>query len=481
MSGLEVCARIKGDAALATIQVLQISSTAVTDADRVRGLSGGADAYLTEPTAPGGAAGDAERAAARPPRRAGARGRLRPRAGGARGRRSRRIRSRTGSSPRCRTSCARRSMRRWAGLRCSRAGRLDADRQARAVEALERSTRQQWTLINELLDAASIQQRKMRIEMSPVDLDEVGARRRRAGSARSRAQGNRTGRLDRADPRHRRSGAAAAGDHQPAEQRGTVHDRGRSRGAEDRSRRRRCRRPCRGFGDGDRAAVPPLRVRGVPAGGFRQTAAAGWALAWPSRGISSSCMAAVSRQRAQGSAAARLSPYEFLRSTDEADASGRVSSPDARHVASGSRRGEQDPVVAVSPFPVQDRIFLQLVTPEPRITATRFDDHFRGLRLKDVGLEPLDDNLVLRGRERRRPSSGGTCRGRRISAASILRDGQHRCRAGAPLLMRDVLKLWAVRDTAQVGLLGAEPDFYLPRADLMCLRRPAANGSGHSA
>src|SRR6478672_5512652 len=36
MSGIEVCARIKSDEALSAVQVLQISATAVTAADRVR-------------------------------------------------------------------------------------------------------------------------------------------------------------------------------------------------------------------------------------------------------------------------------------------------------------------------------------------------------------------------------------------------------------------------------------------------------------
>src|SRR6185436_7059131 len=54
-------------------------------------------------------------------------------------------------------------------------GMLDGERQQRAIDALERSAKQQWTLINELLDAASIQQRKMRLELSMVDLEAIGA------------------------------------------------------------------------------------------------------------------------------------------------------------------------------------------------------------------------------------------------------------------------------------------------------------------
>ena len=174
MSGLEVCALIKGDAALAPIQVLQISSTAVTDADRVRGLSGGADAYLTEPTAPEvllatlngllrvrraeldrAAAFEGEQEARRQAEQAN------------------QLKDRFLATLSHELRTPLNAALGWIAL--LKGGTLDAERQARAVEALERSTRQQWSLINGLLDAASIQQRKMRIEMSPVDLDAVGA------------------------------------------------------------------------------------------------------------------------------------------------------------------------------------------------------------------------------------------------------------------------------------------------------------------
>jgi len=49
ISGFDVCRQIKAAFASPPIQVLQLSSTAIADSDRVRGLTGGADAYLTEP------------------------------------------------------------------------------------------------------------------------------------------------------------------------------------------------------------------------------------------------------------------------------------------------------------------------------------------------------------------------------------------------------------------------------------------------
>lgn len=49
MSGFEVCRRLKTDPQTAHIPILHISSTFVDPESRVRGLAGGADAYLAEP------------------------------------------------------------------------------------------------------------------------------------------------------------------------------------------------------------------------------------------------------------------------------------------------------------------------------------------------------------------------------------------------------------------------------------------------
>jgi two-component system, sensor histidine kinase len=53
INGLEVCRAIKTDPNSAHIMVLQISATHVTGADRIQGLEGGADTYLTEPVEAG--------------------------------------------------------------------------------------------------------------------------------------------------------------------------------------------------------------------------------------------------------------------------------------------------------------------------------------------------------------------------------------------------------------------------------------------
>jgi signal transduction histidine kinase len=51
INGMEVTRRLRaGEGGTPTIQILQISSTAIQDSDRIRGLEQGADVYLTEPT-----------------------------------------------------------------------------------------------------------------------------------------------------------------------------------------------------------------------------------------------------------------------------------------------------------------------------------------------------------------------------------------------------------------------------------------------
>src|SRR6266498_5647561 len=49
VSGIEVCRRMKTDPSTNSILVIQTSATFTEHRDRVRGLEGGADAYLTEP------------------------------------------------------------------------------------------------------------------------------------------------------------------------------------------------------------------------------------------------------------------------------------------------------------------------------------------------------------------------------------------------------------------------------------------------
>src|SRR5215470_5764094 len=52
ISGFEICQQIKNNPATASIIVVQMSAAFVEKEDRVRGLEGGADGYLTEPVHP---------------------------------------------------------------------------------------------------------------------------------------------------------------------------------------------------------------------------------------------------------------------------------------------------------------------------------------------------------------------------------------------------------------------------------------------
>jgi serine phosphatase RsbU (regulator of sigma subunit)/DNA-binding response OmpR family regulator len=49
MTGFELCRRVKDDPSTAHVPVIHLSQSAVDDSSRVRGLEGGADAYLTDP------------------------------------------------------------------------------------------------------------------------------------------------------------------------------------------------------------------------------------------------------------------------------------------------------------------------------------------------------------------------------------------------------------------------------------------------
>ncbi len=49
LNGFEVCRRLKADPATARIPVVHVSASSQGDADKVQGLEGGADSYLTEP------------------------------------------------------------------------------------------------------------------------------------------------------------------------------------------------------------------------------------------------------------------------------------------------------------------------------------------------------------------------------------------------------------------------------------------------
>jgi signal transduction histidine kinase len=169
VDGFEVCRRVKSDPATASVLILQVSATYVRDEDTVRALEGGADASLTEPVDPtvliatvrallrARQAEDAIRNALNLEQAA--------RAVAEEANRtkdeflatlSHELRSPLGA------------ILTWVTL--LRSGRVDAARTPHALEVIERNTRLQVKLIDDLLDVSRIISGKMRLEVGLVDL-----------------------------------------------------------------------------------------------------------------------------------------------------------------------------------------------------------------------------------------------------------------------------------------------------------------------
>ncbi len=172
LDGWEVCRRLKNDPATASVLVLQVSATYVREEDTVRALDGGADACLTEPIEP-------------PVMVATVRALLRARraedalrdafAAEQRARAVAESANRTKDEFLATLSHELRSplgaILTWVTL--LRSGRTDARQTARALEAIERNTRIQVKLIEDLLDVSRIISGKMRLDIALVDLAPV--------------------------------------------------------------------------------------------------------------------------------------------------------------------------------------------------------------------------------------------------------------------------------------------------------------------
>lgn len=169
VDGIEVCRRLKSDPSTASVLVLQVSATYVRDEDTVRALEGGADASLTEPLDPtvliatvrallrARKAEDALRDALNREQAA------REAAESANRSKdeflatlSHELRSPLGA------------ILTWVTL--LRSGRVDEARRPHALEVIERNTRLQVKLIDDLLDISRIISGKMRLEIGLVDL-----------------------------------------------------------------------------------------------------------------------------------------------------------------------------------------------------------------------------------------------------------------------------------------------------------------------
>jgi signal transduction histidine kinase len=172
MSGWEVCRRIKNDPATGTLPVLQMSASYVTEADTVRALDGGADACLTEPVEPAVLIATV-RALLRTRRAEEA---LREALAGERAARTAaEAASRTKDEFLATLSHELRSplnaIMSWVTL--ARSGRLDATRSAHALEVIERNTRLQVRMIEELLDVSRIVSGKTRLDLAVIDVDPI--------------------------------------------------------------------------------------------------------------------------------------------------------------------------------------------------------------------------------------------------------------------------------------------------------------------
>jgi signal transduction histidine kinase len=172
VDGWEVCRRLKANPDTASVAVLQVSATHVREEDTVRALEGGADASLTEPIEPAVLVATVRallraRLAEDALRDALAREQVVRAAAEAANRTkdeflatlSHELRSPLGV------------ILTWVAL--LRSGRIDDAGRVRALEAIERNTRHQAKLIEDLLDVSRIISGKMRLDVAVVNLTEV--------------------------------------------------------------------------------------------------------------------------------------------------------------------------------------------------------------------------------------------------------------------------------------------------------------------
>jgi len=173
ISGLEVCRRLRKEyASLPGIQILQISNTAIAPADQVRGLQHGADVYLTEPIEPTVLIATVQSL-------------LRVRkaetalAHALAGEREARLVAEQASrlkdefiatlSHELRTPLN--ALMGW--IWQLRHTSLGTEARQRALDSLERNTRMQAQLINDLIDVSRASKGKLQLEMRLVDLQSV--------------------------------------------------------------------------------------------------------------------------------------------------------------------------------------------------------------------------------------------------------------------------------------------------------------------
>jgi signal transduction histidine kinase len=172
ISGLEVCRRLKQDAGPPSMQVLHVSQTAVTEADRARGLDGGADMYLIEPF--GATVLLATVRALLRVRRAEAaleKALENERVARDEAQRANHTKDEFLAMVSHELRTPLNAMTGW--IWQLKRGALDEASYQRAIDVLDRNARIQVQLINDLLDVSRISTGKLEIHLEPIDVRQV--------------------------------------------------------------------------------------------------------------------------------------------------------------------------------------------------------------------------------------------------------------------------------------------------------------------
>ena len=172
INGLEVARRLRSSTEPPGIQILQISNTATSSADQVRGLEHGADVYLTEPVdasviiATANALLRVRRAEV-----ALASALANERLEREHAQRANQLKDEFIATLSHELRTPLNALMGW--IWQLRHTKLDPEAQARALDSLERNARVHAQLINDLLDVSRASKGKLQLEMRLIDLQEV--------------------------------------------------------------------------------------------------------------------------------------------------------------------------------------------------------------------------------------------------------------------------------------------------------------------
>jgi signal transduction histidine kinase len=169
INGIDLCAQIKREPNTRGIPVVQVSATFVSEHDKIVGLEGGAEIYLTEPLEPHELVTavrvllrlrttEAEREAAFE----------RERQARLQAEEATRIKDEFLANLSHELRTPMNTITGWTHL--LRSGRLDQTQSARALESIERAARSQAQLIEDLLDVSRIVSGKLHLTLQPIAL-----------------------------------------------------------------------------------------------------------------------------------------------------------------------------------------------------------------------------------------------------------------------------------------------------------------------